>query len=262
MAQGLIDIQQDDRVLTITINRPEKRNALNDTVVRGIAEVIRNVDESVGCAVIAGQGAHFSAGLDLSELVERDARAGMMHSRLWHDCLTAVQFGPIPVVAALHGAVIGGGLELAAACHIRVADDTTFYALPEGARGIFVGGGGSARIPRLIGVHRMTDMMLTGRVVQAEEGHRIGLAQYLVGVGEAGDRAAALAATIAKNTAMTNYAVTHVLPRIADSGQDVGLITESLVAGIAQSDAEAKGRLGDFLAGRSTKVTDSLGRED
>lgn len=262
MSQGLIDLQQDDRVLTITINRPEKRNALNDTVVRGVAEAIGNVGHSVGCVVIAGQGDHFSAGLDLSELVERDARAGMMHSRLWHDCLTAVQFGPVPVVAALHGAVIGGGLELAAACHIRVADDTTFYALPEGARGIFVGGGGSARIPRLIGVHRMTDMMLTGRVVQAEEGHRIGFAQYLVGRGGAGTKAAELAAIIAKNTAMTNYAVTHVLPRIADSGQEIGLVTESLVAGIAQADAEAKGRLADFLAGRSTKVTDSLGRQD
>ena len=96
-----------------------------------------------------------------------------------------MQYGPVPVVAALHGAVVGGGLELAAACHIRVADDTTFYALPEGSRGIFVGGGGAVRIPRLIGAARMTDMMLTGRVYNAQEGERVGFAQYLVPEGQA-----------------------------------------------------------------------------
>ncbi len=94
----------------------------------------------------------------------------------------------MPVIAALHGAVVGGGLELASACHIRVADDSTFYALPEGSRGIFVGGGGAVRIPRLIGTARMTDMMLTGRVYNAEEGERTGLAQYLVPQGQASTR--------------------------------------------------------------------------
>ena len=73
---------------------------------------------------------------------------GLHHSRMWHAALERVQYGPVPVIAALHGAVVGGGLELASACHIRVADSTTFYALPEGSRGIFVGGGGSVRIPQ------------------------------------------------------------------------------------------------------------------
>ena len=99
----------------------------------------------------------------------------------------------MPVVAALHGAVVGGGLELAASCHIRVADATTFYALPEGSRGIFVGGGGAVRIPRLIGAARMADMMLTGRVYQAEEGERVGFAQYLVPAGQAVAKALELA---------------------------------------------------------------------
>ena len=94
---------------------------------------------------------------------------------MWHAALERVQYGPVPVVASLQGAVVGGGLELASACHIRVADETTFFALPEGSRGIFVGGGGSVRIPRLIGVARMTDMMLTGRVYNAQDGERIGL---------------------------------------------------------------------------------------
>ena len=94
----------------------------------------------------------------------------------------------MPVIAVLHGAVVGGGLELAVAAHIRVAEASAFYGLPEGQRGIFVGGGGSARIPRLIGTARMADMMLTGRVYDAEEGFAIGLSQYLVDDG-AGPRA-------------------------------------------------------------------------
>ncbi|WP_409463635.1 crotonase/enoyl-CoA hydratase family protein [Amycolatopsis sp. GA6-003] len=249
--------RQDGRVLHIAIDREPKRNALSDSILRRVAALLRGVPGSVGSVVLSGRGEHFSAGLDLQELVERDARGGMLHSRLWHECLDAVQFSPVPVIAALQGAVIGGGLELAAACHLRVADATAFFALPEGARGIFVGGGGSARISRLIGAHRVTDMVLTGRVVEAGEGHRIGLAQYLVPPGEAGAKAAELAAAVAGNTPMTNYAVTHVLPRIADAGLEVGLMTESLAAGIAQSDPAAKERLADFLAGRSAKVTDT-----
>src|SRR6185436_5880067 len=131
---------------------------------------------------------HFCAGLDLSELQERDAGQGLQHSRMWHAALDLVQCGPVPVIAALHGAVVGGGLELASACHIRVADETTFYALPEGSRGIFVGGG-AVRIPRLIGEARMADMMFTGRVYNAEEGERVGFAQYLVPAGKATEKA-------------------------------------------------------------------------
>ena len=113
----------------------------------------------------------------------------MMHSRSWTWRFERVQFGPVPVVAALHGAVVGGGLELATTCHIRVADETTFYALPEGSRGIFVGGGGSVRIPKLIGAARMADMMFTGRVYNAVEGEKVGLAQYLVPKGQAFEKA-------------------------------------------------------------------------
>jgi len=165
-----------------------------------------------------------------------------------------VQYGPVPVIAALHGAVVGGGLELATAAHIRVADDSTFYALPEGSRGIFVGGGGSVRIPRLIGVARMTDMMLTGRVYNAVDGERIGLAQYLVAEGKAFEKALELALQIAKNAPLTNYALTHVLPRIADQPADQGFMTEAMMAAIAQSAPEAKDRVRAFLEGRANKV--------
>lgn len=220
----------------------------------GIRDIFQNLPDSVGAAVIAGAGKDFCAGLDLSELKDRDAGQGVRHSRMWHDALQAVQFGPVPVVAALHGAVVGGGLELAAACHVRVADDSTFYALPEGSRGIFVGGGGAVRIPRLIGAARMADMMLTGRVYNAQDGERVGLAQYLVPQGGALEKALTLAERIAQNAPLTNYALIHALPRIAEQPADQGYFTEALMAGVAQSAPEAKDRLRAFLEGRAEKV--------
>jgi (methylthio)acryloyl-CoA hydratase len=158
------------------------------------------------------------------------------------------------VVAALHGAVVGGGLELAASVHIRVADDTAFYGLPEGQRGIFVGGGGSVRIPKLMGVARMTDMMLTGRVYDAQEGLTAGLSQYLVPKGQALNQAITLATKIASNAAMTNYALTHVLPRIAEQPADHGYLMEAMISSVAQSAPEAKARVRDFLEKRAGKV--------
>ena len=249
------ELQGDQQqVAVIRLTRGAKRNALNDGLIIALRHLFETMPASVRAAVIDGEGDHFCAGLDLSELQDRDAGQGLHHSRMWHSALEQVQYGPVPVIAALHGAVVGGGLELASACHIRVADDTTFYALPEGSRGIFVGGGGSVRIPRLIGVARMTDMMLTGRVYNAADGERIGLAQYLVGAGTAFDKAMELALRIAGNAPLTNYALTHVLPRIADQPADQGFMTEAMMAAIAQSAPEAKDRVKAFLEGRAAKV--------
>ena len=154
-------------------------------------------------------------------------------------------------------AVVGGGLELASSAHIRVAESSTFYGLPEGQRGLFVGGGGSARVPRLIGVARMADMMLTGRVYDAAEGLGIGLSQYVVEDGKGLEKALALAAKIAVNAPLSNFAVMHALPRIADMSQSDGLFTESLMAAIAGGDDAAKVRMRAFLEGKVGKVAKS-----
>jgi enoyl-CoA hydratase/carnithine racemase len=249
-------LSREDEVLFVRVDRPAKRNALNDELVLGLERIFSNVPEGVGVAVLYGAGAHFSAGLDLNEIGDHGVIEGVHHSRMWHRAMNTIQFGAVPVVAVLQGAVIGGGLELACAAHIRVAEPSTYFALPEGQRGIFMGGGGSVRVPRLIGVARMTDMMLTGRVVRAEEGLQIGLAQYLVEEGQGLAKATELARGMAGNAAMTNYAVMHVLPRIADLGQDPGLMMEALAASLAQSTPEAKDRLDQFLTGRAKKVGD------
>ena len=243
-----------DEVAVIRLKRGAKRNAINDALIQALRRVFEGLPASCRAAVIDGEGEHFCAGLDLSELTERDAGQGMHHSRMWHAALECVQFGPVPVVAALHGAVVGGGLELASSCHIRVADETTFYALPEGSRGIFVGGGGSVRIPKLIGEARMADMMLTGRVYNAQDGERAGFAQYLVPQGQAFAKAFELAQRVAQNAPLTNFALTQALPRIAEQSADHGFFTEAMMAAIAQSAPEAKQRVRDFLDGRAAKV--------
>jgi (methylthio)acryloyl-CoA hydratase len=241
-------------VLSVGIDRPLKRNALNDATVLALEACFSAIPSGIRVAVIHGIGEHFSAGLDLSELTERDVTEGVMHSRMWHRTFDRIQFGPVPVVAALKGAVIGGGLELAAACHIRVAEPSTFYALPEGQRGIFVGGGGSMRLPRLVGVARMADMMLTGRTYRAEEGVALGFSQYLAEDGAGLSLAMELAGKIAGNAPMTNFAVVQALPRIAEADPQAGLLMESLMASVAQADGEAKRRIGDFLAKKAAKV--------
>ena len=243
-----------DEIAIIRLTRAAKRNALSDSLILALRDTFQNLPSTVRAAVIDGEGPHFCAGLDLSELKERDAGQGLQHSRLWHAALEVIQSGPVPVIAALHGAVVGGGLELASACHIRVADSTTFYALPEGSRGIFVGGGGSVRIPKLIGTARMMDMMMTGRVYDAEAGERAGFAQYLVPAGQALAKALELALRIAQNAPLTNYALMHALPRIAEQPADHGFFTEALMAGIAQSAPEAKERVRAFLEGKAAKV--------
>ena len=254
MSHPELSFSRQDEIAIVRLERPAKRNALNDELILALRDCFQTLPEGVGAVVLDGAGEHFCAGLDLSELKERDAGQGVHHSRHWHSALDAVQFGPVPVIAALHGAVVGGGLELASAAHIRVADETTFFALPEGTRGIFVGGGGSVRIPKLIGVARMTDMMLTGRVYDAKDGERIGLAQYLVPSGSAFDKAMELAARIATNAPLTNYALTHALPRIAEQPADHGYLTEALISAIAQAAPEAKARVRAFLDGKAAKV--------
>ena len=249
-----VSLDMQGPVAVVRLCRPTKRNALSDPLIEALRDVFQNLPSEARAAVVHGEGDHFCAGLDLSELKERDAGEGVMHSRSWHVALDAVQFGRVPVITALHGAVVGGGLELASASHIRVADESTFYALPEGTRGIFVGGGGSVRIPKLIGVARMTDMMLTGRVYNAADGERIGLSQYVVPAGQALDKALELARRIATNAPLTNYALTHVLPRIAEQPADHGLMTEAMMAAIAQAAPEAKARVNAFLQGKADKV--------
>jgi enoyl-CoA hydratase/carnithine racemase len=244
--------QGDIAVLRLT--RAEKRNALDDTTIAGLEAFFTALPDDVKAVVLHGAGEHFSAGLDLGELTERDVAEGVEHSQSWHRAFERIEFGKAPVVAVLHGAVVGGGLELAAAAHIRVAERSAYYALPEGSRGIFLGGGGTVRISRLIGASRVADMMLTGRTYDAADGQAIGLSHYLVEPGQGFAKGIELARHIATNAPLTNFGVMHVLPRIAESDPASGYLAEALMAAIAQGSDEAKARLKEFLEKRGKKV--------
>jgi enoyl-CoA hydratase/carnithine racemase len=245
-------LERHDAVAVLRLSRPAKRNALDDATVLGIEAFFAEPPAWARAVVLDAEGDHFSAGLDLAELTERDTLEGLEHSMMWHRAFGRLEQGNVPVVAVLRGAVIGGGLELASSAHIRVAEPSAFYALPEGQRGLFVGGGASVRVPRLIGVHRMADMMLTGRVLDADEGHAAGLSHYRVENGL--EHALDLARKIADNSPMTNFAVLQALPRIAEANPAEGYLMEALMAAVASGSSEAKERMQAFLEKRAGKV--------
>lgn len=240
----------DGRIAELELIREDKRNAMSDGLMAEIEAFYASLPTEVRVVILHGRGGHFCSGLDLSEHVSRSAEEGVYHSRNWHRVMDMIQSGGRITVSAMTGAVIGGGMELATATHVRIAEPSVIFQLPEGRRGIFVGGGASARVTRIIGADRMVEMMLTGRKYNADEGLRLGLCHYAVAEGEALPLARKLAATIAENAPMSNYFITQALPRIADMGQADGLFTESLAAALVQTTPDAAEGLNAFLEKR------------
>jgi (methylthio)acryloyl-CoA hydratase len=253
--QENIRVTFEDDLALLTFCRPEKRNAINDRTLAELRDFFSAPPSNVRCAILHGEGGHFCAGLDLSEAVHREATEVFKHSRSWHEIMEMMQFGGVPVVSAMQGAVMGGGLEIAAATHVRIAEPSVKFQLPEGKRGIFVGGGATARISRIIGPDRMTEMMLTGRIYSGEEGQKIGLAHYLVGEGEALGKARELAQNIATNSTLVNQMIIHGISRINDMGRSDGLYVESLSAALTQTGPDAREGLNAFLEKRKPKFS-------
>ncbi len=249
-AGGALDVAIDGPIATLSFLRPDKRNAINDELLSHLRSFFSAPPKEVRVVILRGEGGHFSAGLDLSEQVHREPPEVLRHSRNWHALMDMIQFGGLPVVAVLQGAVMGGGLEIAAAAHVRVAEPTARFQLPEGKRGIFVGGGATVRVGRILGADRMTEMMLTGRAYLAEDAVRLGLAHYLVGEGEGLEKARELALQIADNASPVNYLIIQSISRIDDMSRADGLYAESLSAALSQTGADAREGLAAFLEKR------------
>ena len=251
----ILTIERDGAVAILTMNRPDKRNAMSDALMSRIEAFFAAPPDEVKVVILTGTAGHFCSGLDLSEHVARDAEGTMRHSRSWHRVMDLIQFGGLPVVSAMFGAVIGGGLELATATHVRIAEPDTIFQLPEGRRGIFVGGGATVRVGRILGADSMIEMMLTGRRYGADDGMSLGLAHYAVEAGESLTLAKELAARIAENATLSNYIMIQAIARIEDMPKADGLFTESLCAALTQTGPDAVEGLQAFLQKRTPKFT-------
>ncbi len=247
---SMLKIEIEGNLAVLTMNRPGKRNAMCDELLGEIDVFFTRPPEGVRVVVLTGTEGHFCSGLDLSEHKQRDAEGTMRHSRGWHAVMEKIQYGGLPVVSAMFGAVIGGGLELATSTHVRIAEPSTIFQLPEGRRGIFVGGGASVRVGRILGADRMIEMMLTGRKYNAQEGLALGLTHYAVGEGEALPLAKDLARKIATNAPLSNYIMIQGLSRIEDMAKADGLFAESLCAALTQTSPDAIEGLKAFLEKR------------
>lgn len=241
------------RIGVLHLTRPDKRNAVNEDLVTDLENLFSRPPEDVDAIVITGDGGHYCAGLDLAEHEHRSAEDNLYHSRRWHSIMDTIEFGNLPVISAMTGAVIGGGLEIASSTHIRVADSSAFFQLPEGRRGIFVGGGATVRVGRLIGPDRMREMMLTGRKFNATEGYALGLCHYTVDEGESLNKAMELAERVAANAPFSNYLMLQAIGRIGDMSRSDGLFTESLAAAMSQTTDGAAEGLRAFLEKRPPK---------
>ncbi len=240
-------VQQEQRgdIAVLRLNRPEKHNAVNDAMLAELEAFFRAPPDGTRAVVLTSSGKNFSSGLDLSELAVRTPVEVARHSQWWHGVTETMQHCGLPVISVLTGAVIGGGLELAAATHIRVSGETTYYQMPEGQRGIFTGGGAAVRIGRIIGYGRLTEMMLTGRKYGAEEGLGLGLAHYLVADPMA--KALEIAEIVARNSPLSNRLIITGLDRIADMPAQAGLFTESIAAALTLTTEDAAARVEEFL---------------
>lgn len=257
MVYELLTFDVADRIATITVNRPDKLNALNDAVMdelrTAIAEARRRPD--VGAVLLTGAGRAFVAGADISELVDQSAIEGKARAQRGQRVFRRFETSPKPTLAAVNGFALGGGCELAMACHMRIASDTAKFGQPEVKLGIVPGYGGSQRLPRLVGKGRALQLLLTGEMIDAAEAYRIGLVNRVVPAAELLTVARALLATI---LAQGPLAVAHCIEAV-DRGFDMGLddaiALEASYFGMLSATRDKEEGMRAFLDKRPAKFT-------
>lgn len=183
MAYDNITTQQEDAILTITINRPDKLNALNSKTIEEIGKAVDKVytNPDIKGAIITGAGEKaFAAGADIAEFTDYTKEEAKTMSTNGHKVFNAIENCPKPVIAAVNGFALGGGCELAMACHLRVASDNAKFGQPEVSLGIIPGYGGTQRLVQLIGKGKALELMMTGDILKADDALQAGLVNYVV----------------------------------------------------------------------------------
>ena len=218
-----------DRVATLTVNRPDKLNALNDATIAELGHAIDQirVDDSVRGAILTGAGRAFVAGADISELSNQTPVLAMARARAGQDVFRRFETCPKPVIAAVNGFALGGGCELAMACHIRIASEAAKFGQPESKLGLLPGYGGSQRLPRLVGKGRATQLLLTGEMIDAAEAYRTGLVNKVVPADRLMAEARDMMKTILANGPLAVALCIEAIDRGLEMSLEEGLILEA-----------------------------------
>ena len=249
-----IKVERRDAIAIVTINRPDKLNALNAATVREVRSACEELegDSSVRGVIVTGAGQKaFIAGADIAELSQMTPLSGIEVSRLGQDTLRLIETMSKPVIAAVNGFALGGGLELALACHIRIASENAKLGAPEVKLGIIPGYGGTFRLPRLVGRGRALEIILTGEMVNAEEAYRIGLVNRVVPQAQLLETAEAMLKTMIANgpvaVALAIQAVDNAYQLTTEDAQRA----EANMFGLLASTADMKEGMGAFLEKRT-----------
>ena len=248
-----VRVESEGRIAVLTVDRSEKLNALNAAVVNDIGgafESIRNDDEVRGVILTGAGEKAFVAGADIGDLAKMDTLAGVRVSREGQDVFRRIERFPKPVLAAVGGYALGGGCELALACHLRIASENARFGLPEVGLGIIPGYGGTVRLARLVGLGRAIELTLTGEMIDAERAERIGLVSKVVPRASLLEEARALMGTIIQKGPVALRLALESIYRALDTPTQEALDFESALFGILASTEDMKEGMAAFLEKR------------
>ena len=260
MALEFVRIERNGTVATIIIDRQDKLNALNPQVISELGMAFDDVanDEGVLGVILTGAGQKaFVAGADIGVLAQMDSLTGVQVSRDGQRVFRTIERFPKPVLAAVGGYALGGGCELALACHIRIASENARFGLPEVGLGIIPGYGGTIRLARLVGLGRAIQLTLTGEMVKPEQAERIGLVSRVVPREELEGAAAQLMGAVVKNGPVAVRMALESIYHALDSSTSEALEHESALFGILASTSDMKEGMSAFLEKREPKFTGS-----
>ncbi len=247
-------VETDGALGLVTFNRPEKRNAIDQTMVNELHDALDGfvADGAVQAVIFTGAGDKaFVGGADIAQLRERDAFDAL--KTINASLFNKIEALPFPTIAAVQGYALGGGCELAMACDLRVAGEGAKFGQPEVALGIIPAAGGTQRLPRLVGLGVAKDLVLTGRIIDAQEAYRIGLCNRVVPDGEVLDAARELARSILQHGALAVRLAKQALNASSRAGQDVGLLLEQISQAVLFDSEDKRRRMTDFLDKRRKK---------
>jgi enoyl-CoA hydratase len=247
-------VESDGRLAIVTFNRPEKRNAINQTMVNELHDVLDGfvADGDVQACVFTGSGDKaFIGGADIAQLRERDSAEALktINAALFNK----IEALPFPTIAAVSGYCLGGGCELSMCCDLRVAGESAKFGQPEVALGIIPAAGGTQRLPRLVGLGIAKELVFTGRIIDAAEAHRIGLVNRVVPDDEVLDGARELAQAIVKQGPLALRLAKMALNASSRTGQDAGLLIEQIAQAVLFDSAEKRDRMTAFLEKRKKR---------